>query len=106
MKDDPDKETEDLAKVLFEGALINSGYSLREPAAFSKRFYRLFNGALGIARDAPLEEIEVDLEDESEDEDKKKEGKPDEPEEADDLDDEEDEEPVKPSEPNEGKEDL
>jgi HSP90 family molecular chaperone len=25
VKDDPDKETEDLASVLFEGALINSG---------------------------------------------------------------------------------
>ena len=43
------------------------GYSLREPAAFSKRFYRLFNGALGLPKDAPVEEIEVDLE-ESEDE--------------------------------------
>lgn len=26
VKDDPDKETEDLATVLFEGALVNSGF--------------------------------------------------------------------------------
>lgn len=28
-------ETEELAKVLFEGAVVNSGYSLRDPAGFS-----------------------------------------------------------------------
>mmetsp|Transcript_98691 Transcript_98691/g.137000 ORF Transcript_98691/g.137000 Transcript_98691/m.137000 type:complete len:123 (+) Transcript_98691:262-630(+) len=94
VKDDPDKETEDLAKVLFEGALINSGYSLREPNAFSKRFYRLFNGALGIPRDAPLEEIEIDLDEESEDDAKKPDDKGAD-EEEDDLDDEVDDEPTK-----------
>jgi len=31
VKDDPDKETEDLATVLFEGAMVNSGFTLREP---------------------------------------------------------------------------
>jgi len=72
VRDDPDKETEELATVLFEGALINSGYSLREPSEFSKRFYRLYNGALGIPRDAPIEEVEVDLEDDDDEDDKKK----------------------------------
>jgi len=68
VKDDPDKETEDLATVLFEGALVNSGYALREPAAFSRRFYRLFNGALGLPKDAPIEEVEIDLDEEEEEE--------------------------------------
>jgi len=33
---------------------------------FSKRFYRLFNGALGIPKDAPVEEMEVVLDEEDE----------------------------------------
>jgi len=41
---------------------------LRDPAGFSNRFYRLFNGALGIPAEAELKEIEVDLDDLSEDE--------------------------------------
>jgi heat shock protein beta len=57
VKDDPDSETEELAQVLFEGALINSGYVLSDTHDFSKRFYRLFNGALGIPRNAPIEEV-------------------------------------------------
>lgn len=55
-----------MAKVLYEGALVNSGYTLRDYAGFSNRFYRLFNGALGLARDAPLKEVEVDLEESEE----------------------------------------
>jgi len=47
--------------------LINSGYNLKDTDSFAKRFYRLFNGALGLPKDSPIEEIEVDLED-SEDE--------------------------------------
>lgn len=51
--------------------MINSGYSIKDPQAFSKRFYRLFNGALGIAKDAPIEDIEVDLEEDDDEDDKK-----------------------------------
>lgn len=71
VKDDPDSETEELAQVLFEGALINSGYVLSDTHDFSKRFYRLFNGALGIPRNAPIEEVSVDLDEEDEDDKKK-----------------------------------
>lgn len=67
-EDENDNETKELARILFEGASINSGYSLREPAEFSARFYRLFNSALGIPKDAPVEDIEIDLEAESEEE--------------------------------------
>jgi HSP90 family molecular chaperone len=70
VRDDADKETEELARVLYEGAVINSGYTIREPIEFSKRFYRLFNGALGIARDAPIQEMEVDMSDDEEEGDK------------------------------------
>lgn len=68
VKDDADKETEELARVLYEGALVNSGYNLREPLDFARRFYKLFNGALGIPREAPVEEIEVDMESSEEEE--------------------------------------
>lgn len=67
VKDDPDKETEDLAKILYEGSLINSGYNVKDPSEFSKRFYSLFNGALGIRKDAPIENIEIDVGEESDD---------------------------------------
>jgi len=66
-----DKETEDMAKMLAETALINSGYSVASPSEFSKRFYKLFYGAMGIPKDSPIEDIEITL-DEDEDEDGKK----------------------------------
>lgn len=66
VKDDPDAQTEEIAKILYEGALVNSGYSLKDPASFATRFYRLLNGALGIPKDAPIEEYEVDIEDDEE----------------------------------------
>lgn len=61
-----------MATLLYEGALINSGYSLKDPASFSKKFYRLFNGALGIDKDAQVEDIEIDLTAEDLEEDKPK----------------------------------
>lgn len=64
VKEDPDTETEELAKVLYEAALVNSGYSIQDINQFSKRFYRLYNSALGISRDAPVTEYEVELDDE------------------------------------------
>lgn len=72
VKDTPDDETKELATLLYEGALINSGYNLKEPVEFSKRFYRLFNGALGIDKDAKVEDIEVDLTEEDVEEEKPK----------------------------------
>lgn len=40
-----------------------------DPNTFSKRFYRLYNSAIGISRDAPIEEFEVELEDEDDNKD-------------------------------------
>jgi heat shock protein beta len=54
VKEEPDRETEELARILYEGAAITSGYSLSSPHDFSSRFYRLFNSALGIAKDAEI----------------------------------------------------
>ena len=51
--------------------MVNSGYTLKDPSSFAKKFYRLLNGALGIPKDAPIEEYEVDIEDEEDDEESK-----------------------------------
>jgi len=66
VKEGPDTETTELATVLYETALLNSGYSLHDTHGFSKRFFKLFNGALGIPKDAKVEEVEVDLDEDEE----------------------------------------
>jgi hypothetical protein len=47
--------------------LINSGYALSNPTDFAKKFYKLFNGAMGIPKDAPIEEVEISLDEDEED---------------------------------------
>lgn len=82
--------------MLFEGSLVNSGYTLKDPSAFSVRFYKLFNSALGIDRDAPIEDLEIDLDDISEgedDDDRRGPRRPERPKDNIDLDDERDEIP-------------
>lgn len=64
--DKEDRESEDLAKLLTETALINSGYNLKSNDDFAQRFYKMFNGAMGLARDAPVEDIEFSDDDEDE----------------------------------------
>jgi len=71
VKDNADAETEEYAKMLTETALINSGYSVDSPTEFARRFYKLFNGAMGIAKDAAIEDIDISLEDDEEEEEKK-----------------------------------
>lgn len=57
--------------------MVNSGYVISDPTDFAKRFYRLYNGALGIPRNAPVEEVQVDIEDDDEDDDENKKKKDD-----------------------------
>jgi heat shock protein beta len=64
--DSPDQYTSDMATLLYDSALLNSGYALHDVAGFTKKFYKVFNGALGIPTDAQVEEIEVELDDEEE----------------------------------------
>merc|ERR1712017_38024 len=81
-----DKENEsalDTAQVLFQTALIESGYEIADPSALVNRVYRLMSKELGIDPDAPLKEVEVpEGEEEAEDDDK---------DDSDDSDDSEDE---------------
>merc|ERR1711881_100666 len=49
----------DTAQVLFQTALIESGYEIADPSALVNRVYRLMSKELGVDPDAPLKEIEV-----------------------------------------------
>merc|ERR1712232_703108 len=77
----------DTAAVLFQTALIESGYEIADPSALVNRVYRLMSKELGVDPDAPLKEVEVPEEDEAEEE--KDEGDDGEEKEDEDKDDEE-----------------
>merc|ERR1712164_57252 len=73
-----DKEnaaSKDTAHVLFQTALIESGYEIADPSALVNREYRLMSKELGVDPDAPLKEVEVpedseEAEEEAEEEEK------------------------------------
>merc|ERR1712038_344478 len=87
-----DAAAKDTAQVLFQTALIESGYELADASALVSRVYRLMSKELGVDPDAPINEIEVPEEEEVEEE------------EEEDKDDEENEE--EEEEPKEKEEDL
>merc|ERR1711861_122110 len=63
--DKEDKVAVDTAQVLFQTALIESGYEIADPSALVSRVYRLMFKELGVDPDAPIKEVE-----EAEEEDK------------------------------------
>merc|ERR1712170_43324 len=72
--DKEDKAAVDTAQVLFQTALIESGYEIADPSALVNRVYRLMSKELGVDPDAPLKEVEVpegEEEEEAEEEDDK-----------------------------------
>jgi len=62
--DKEDKAALDTAQVLFQTALIESGYDIADPTALVNRVYRLMSKELGVDPDAPLKEVEVPEEEE------------------------------------------
>merc|ERR1712057_44881 len=64
--DKEDKAGVDTAQVLFQTALIESGYEIADPSALVNRVYRLMSKELGVDPDAPISEVEVPEEDEEE----------------------------------------
>merc|ERR1712066_774079 len=74
--DKEDATAKDTAHVLFQTALIESGYEIADPSALVKRVYSLMSKELGVDPDAPLKEVEVPEEEEAEedDDDKEEEG--------------------------------
>merc|ERR1712032_1727589 len=66
--DKEDKVAKDTAQVLFQTALIESGYDIANPSALVNRVYRLMSKELGVDPDAPMQEVEVPEEEEEKDE--------------------------------------
>merc|ERR1712084_114733 len=67
IKDDKENAAAlDTAQVLFQTALIESGYEIADPSALVSRVYRLMSKELGVDPDAPIKEVEVPEEDEEE----------------------------------------
>merc|ERR1719191_1885121 len=57
--DKEDKSAMDSAQVLFQTALIESGFDIADPSALVNRVYRLMSKELGVDPEAPLKEVEV-----------------------------------------------
>merc|ERR1711934_726267 len=67
VKDDKENAAAlDTAQVLFQTALIESGYEIADPSALVSRVYRLMSKELGVDPDAPMKEVEVPEEEEEE----------------------------------------
>merc|ERR1712190_452374 len=75
--DKEDKAALDTAQVLFQTALIESGYEIADASALVNRVYRLMSKELGVDPDAPLKEVEVPEEEEEAEEEDKDEGEDD-----------------------------
>jgi len=69
--DKEDAASLDTAQVLFQTALLESGYEIADPSALVNRIYRLMSKELNVDPDAPIKEVEVpEEEEEAEEEDK------------------------------------
>jgi len=58
------EELEDNARLLFHMALLNSGFNIEDPSDFALSLGKLINTGFGLQRDQPVEEIEVELDEE------------------------------------------
>jgi heat shock protein beta len=83
--DKEDAAALDTAQVLFQTALIESGYEIADPSALVSRVYRLMSKELGVDPDAPVKEVEVPEEEEEAEEEEKDEEKEDDEEKSDDA---------------------
>merc|ERR1712187_98439 len=81
--DKENKAALDTAQVLFQTALIESGYEIADPSVLVNRVYRLMSKELGVDPDAPLKEVEVPEEEEEEAEEEDKDDSDEEDEKAD-----------------------
>merc|ERR1712032_1740249 len=69
--DKADPAALDTAQVLFQTAMIESGYEMADPSALVNRVYRLMSKELGVDPDAPMKEVEVPEEEEEAEEEEK-----------------------------------
>merc|ERR1712023_50804 len=72
--DKDDATAVDTAQVLFQTALIESGYEIADPSALVNRVYRLMSKELGVDPDAAIKEVEVPEDEEEAEEEEGEEG--------------------------------
>jgi hypothetical protein len=56
-----ESEVSEYATVLYNIALLNSGFLIENPSDFSTPLQKLLKVGFGLKKDAPIEEIEVDI---------------------------------------------
>jgi len=65
-----DQKAKDTTLILFQAALLDSGYDISDPSVFVSRVYRLMSRELGVDPDSPVKEVEVPEDEETVDEEK------------------------------------
>ena len=93
------EDVEDTAMLLFENAMLETGYSLPDPHAFGLRMEKVLKFNLGLSRDEKVSPYEVVLDDSDDEDDEKK----DDDDDDDDDDDKEDKKDEKKDEKKEEK---
>lgn len=74
---EPERDTLDLAKTMFDMALINSGFRILNTKAHTKRLTRVLKNAMGLESLAPEDEIELPEEEDDDEDDQEDGGMPD-----------------------------
>merc|ERR1712072_1046734 len=69
--DKEDKKATDTASMLFQTAMLESGYEISDPSALVNRIYSLMSAELGVDPDAPVRRSEVPEEEEEAEEESK-----------------------------------
>jgi heat shock protein 90kDa beta len=56
-----DEDSKQYAQLLFNIALLNSGFLIENPGEFTEPIQGLLKLGFGLRKDAPVEEIEIDI---------------------------------------------
>lgn len=81
-QEEVDEEVQEYGTLLYNMALLNSGFLIENPTEFIVPMQKLLKVGFGLRKDAPVEEIEVDISSSTEEEqeqEKEKEEEPDTP---------------------------